>query len=128
MPRRFTSTYDRPRHARALRQGVSKTEARLWSKLRGAQLGASFRRQHPIGPWFADYCCVPLRLVVEVDGPLHDLARDAGRNADLAKRGYDVLRFTVQQVDEAFDAVIEAIYSEVQQRLLAREIEGGMRG
>jgi very-short-patch-repair endonuclease len=127
MPRQFSNIYDRPRRARALRRSVSKTGARLWPKMRGAQLGAPFRRQHPIGPWFADYCCVPLRLVVEVDGPLHDLARDACRDADLKERGYTVLRFTAHQVDEKLDAVIEAIYAEVQQRLLLRNVEKGMR-
>jgi very-short-patch-repair endonuclease len=89
---------------------------------------APFRRQHPIGSWFADYCCVPLKLVVEVDGPLHDLTHDARRDADLKEQGYSVLRFSVQQVDEAFDAVMESIYSEIQLRLLQQEAESRTRG
>jgi very-short-patch-repair endonuclease len=56
-----------------------------------------------------------------------NLARDACRDADLKERGCTVLRFTALQVDERFDAVIEAIYSEVQRRLLARDIEARTR-
>ena len=43
--------------ARDLRQSASKTELKLWPHLRNKNLGYSFRRQHPIGPHFADYYC-----------------------------------------------------------------------
>ena len=106
--------------AQKLRRETTKTEKRLWPRLRDGQLGAPFRRQHVIGKDFVDYCCVPLRLVVEVDGPLHDLARDAARDARLAGRGFDVLRFGVQHVDRDFEGVIATIHDAVQIRLRPR--------
>ena len=107
--------------ARGLRRDASKTERRLWPHLRGSAMGAPFRRQHPIGRDFVDYCCVPLRLVVEVDGPAHDAGRDSLRDARLAASGYDVLRFSVQEMDENFEGVVSTIYDAIQVRLMARE-------
>ncbi len=105
--------------ARKLRRNVTKTERRLWPHLRNDALGAPFRRQHVIGPDFVDYCCVPLSLVVEIDGPTHDLARDSLRDARLAKHGFDVLRFSVQEMDENLEGVVSTIYDAVQLRLMA---------
>jgi very-short-patch-repair endonuclease len=95
---------------------VSKTEARLWLHLSGSKLGVPFRRQHPIGPYFADYYCAPCRLVVEVDGPDHDIRHDVRRDAFMAVRGIKVLRFGVQAVKENMDGVVDAIYRAVQER------------
>ena len=64
----FAHTREQTGFARKLRRMVSRTERRLWPHLRANQMGAPFRRQHPIDRYFADYCCVPLKLVVEVDG------------------------------------------------------------
>ncbi|HVY88008.1 MAG TPA: DUF559 domain-containing protein [Hyphomonadaceae bacterium] len=109
--------------AQKLRRGASKTERRLWPHLRNSQLGAAFRRQHVIDGVFVDYCCVPLKLVVEVDGPLHDAARDSIRDANLGELGFEVLRFSVQEIDENLDGVVSTIYGVVQMRLHARRIE-----
>lgn len=83
-------------------------------------MGAPFRRQHVIGEDFVDYCCVTLGLVIEVDGPLHDLARDSMRDTRLAKRGYEVMRFSVQEMDENLTGVVDTIYGRVQMKLLER--------
>ena len=107
--------------ARKLRREVSKTEKRLWPHLRDGQMGASFRRQHVIGDDFVDYCCVTLKLVIEVDGPLHDPVRDAVRDARLARRGYDVLRFGVQEIDTNLQGVVSTIYDAVRMRLLGQK-------
>src|SRR4051794_2669253 len=58
--------------ARQLRRMPTPTEALLWEKLRRNQLGYKFRRQFPIGPFIVDFICLARRLVVEVDGPIHD--------------------------------------------------------
>ena len=107
--------------ARKLRRNVSKTERRLWPYLKNDALGAPFRRQHLIGADFVDYCCVPLGIVVEIDGPTHDLARDSQRDARLGEHGFDVLRFSVQEMDENLEGVVSTIYDAVQLRLLAIE-------
>jgi very-short-patch-repair endonuclease len=71
-------------------------EGKLWQVLRKAEL--HFRRQAPFGPYVVDFVCHTHRLIVEVDGGIHDLprvaARDAEREAWLTGRGYRVMRFS----------------------------------
>jgi very-short-patch-repair endonuclease len=102
------------RIARDLRRGMNRTEWRVWIRLRGRQVeGAKFRRQHPIGPYFADFYCPASRLVVEVDGPLHGddvpTAYDQRRTAWLEADGYHVIRFLASEVDDDLDAVVDGI-------------------
>jgi very-short-patch-repair endonuclease len=106
--------------ARKLRRNVSQTEKRLWPHLRDSALGAPFRRQHVIGDYFVDYCCVPMRLIIEIDGPSHDLGRDSSRDAWLAANGFEVLRFSVQEIDENLEGVVSTIYDAVQLKLQRR--------
>ena len=91
---------------------MSKTERKLWMRLRGRRLrGAKFRRQVPIGPYYADFACLPEKLVVEVDGEHHDGQRvyDATRDRWLRDHGYRVLRFWASEVDEDLDVIVTAI-------------------
>jgi very-short-patch-repair endonuclease len=106
--------------ARKLRKQTSRTERKLWPHLSRSALGAPFRRQHVIDGYFADYCCVPLKLVIEIDGPMHDSVRDSKRDARLSAQGFDVLRFSVQEVDDNLEGVVSTIHQEVQLRLLAK--------
>ena len=103
---RFSRTREKTSFARELRRRVTKSEARLWLFLRASALGVPFRRQHPVGPYFADYCCVPLKLIVEVDGDGHDAARDARRDAFMEAEGFTVLRFSANEVTESIDGVV----------------------
>lgn len=101
--------------ARELRRQQTPIEAKLWRKLRDGQLlGFKFRRQHPIGPYVADFCCEEVRLVVEVDGNTHvdQMEYDEVRTAYLGKVGYRVMRVTNQEVLKNMDGVLEAILSE----------------
>src|SRR5260370_41101754 len=67
--------------ARRLRENQTDVENKLWSQLRGRQLnGVKFRRQHPIGPFVVDFCCVERGLVVELDGGQHARTRRCGTN------------------------------------------------
>jgi very-short-patch-repair endonuclease len=102
----------RDQHAQELRREMSGTEWRLWYRLRSRQLlGHKFRRQVPIGPYFADFACLEARLVVEVDGEHHgdQLVYDARRDHSLGELGFRVLRFWVVEVDENIEGVIETI-------------------
>ena len=58
-----------------------------------------------------DFVCLRRQLVVEVDGPVHDkrLGADARRSAWLGSLGYQVLRFTADQVNENVEGVVEEI-------------------
>jgi adenine-specific DNA-methyltransferase len=82
--------------------------------LRGGRLwGCKFRRQHPIGPYFADFVCLEIGLVVELDGGQHNDERgrhqDAVRSDLLVGYGLEVLRFWDNDVLRETDAVIAVI-------------------
>jgi len=98
--------------ARELRRNSTKTETLLWAQLRDRRLnGYKFRRQHPIGPFFADFACIEHRLVVELDGESHDWTyeRDAARARVLARDGYRVLRIPNEEVRTNLDGVVQTI-------------------
>jgi very-short-patch-repair endonuclease len=94
-----------------MRKNPTAAERELWKHLRKDRLaGLHFRRQHPIGPYIVDFCCVPKRLVVELDGYFHAdperAARDETRTVRLRAAGYRVLRF---RNSEDFADVLAAI-------------------
>ena len=87
---------------RELRNRPTEAEHLLWYQLRGAQLdGRKFRRQHGIGPYIVDFYCPEEKLVIELDGDIHDepevKARDVIREAYLVGEGLKVLRFGNEQ-------------------------------
>jgi very-short-patch-repair endonuclease len=98
--------------ARQLRRNSTPAEKLLWARLRNHQLNSlKFRRQHPLGQFIADFCCPACRVIVEVDGLIHQLhsEHDADRTQHFEKFGYQVLRFTNAQVEQDIDAVLTAI-------------------
>ena len=87
-------------------------EAILWSMLRNRQLdGWTFRRQAPVAGAIADFACHEIRLIIELDGGVHDLheARDAERDNRLRKASYEVLRFRNGDFSRNPAVVTEAI-------------------
>ena len=100
--------------ARRLRQTRTSSEDWLWQFLRGRQRrGKKFRRQHPLGVYFADFYCVEAKLVIEVDGePHHTPAgqqKDEARDAWMSGQGIEVLRFGGFQVENETEQVLEII-------------------
>jgi very-short-patch-repair endonuclease len=98
--------------ARKMRQEPTKAEKHLWLHLRRKQLGGyKFRRQHPIGPYIVDFCCVEKMLIVEADGDVHAFqeSNDRERTKWLEEAGYRVLRFTNQNILQQAEAVLETI-------------------
>ena len=98
--------------SRRLRRDQTDAEGRLWTRLRARQVGgAKFRRQHPIGGFIADFCCVERGLVVELDGGQHtaQAKKDQRRSDALERCGYWVLRFWDNEVLTDTDAVLERI-------------------
>ncbi len=100
--------------ARALRKGQTDAEALLWSRLRNRQLfGLKFRRQHPLGRYFADFACVEIGLVIELDGGQHTepavIDYDTRRKEEMAGMGFQTLRFWDNDVLKEIDAVMEQI-------------------
>ena len=83
--------------ARDLRRRMTPAEHILWQALRGNRLdGLHFRRQQIIGAFIADFYCHAARLVVEVDGPIHQQQLDYDRERDqiLAAHGLRIAHFT----------------------------------
>jgi len=98
--------------ARAMRHKPTPAEAKLWESLRGSRLnGFNFRRQHAIGIYFVDFYAPAAKLIVEVDGPVHEsqIERDAERQSYLEAGRYRVIRFTNEQVLTQIDSVLGAI-------------------
>jgi len=105
--------------ARQMRHDPTPAEQVLWQALRGRGLnGLKFRRQHAIGRLIADFYCREARLLVEVDGSVHDYSgeQDAIRQQFLESLGLVILRFSNQQVLTDLDAVLERIEAEVEPR------------
>jgi very-short-patch-repair endonuclease len=106
--------------ARRLRRDATEAEKALWAMLRDDALGVRFRRQHPIPPHFADFACVLLKLVIEVDGGRHGGAADAVRDATLAARGWRMLRYWNNDVLSNRDGVATDIRRVVVELIAAR--------
>ena len=81
---------------------MSLPEVLLWRLLRPRPHGVKFRRQHPIGDYVCDFFCAEQRLIVEIDGSVHDMGdrpeRDIVREARLRKAGYDIVRIPAADV------------------------------
>ena len=88
-------------------------ERRLWRALRELPTESRFRRQHPIGPYVVDFACPSRKLAIELDGGQHALRpeRDALRTAELARRGYRVIRFWNNDVLTNADGVLSLLQS-----------------
>jgi very-short-patch-repair endonuclease len=92
-------------------------EIRLWQLLRDRNLKQyKFRRQHPLGPYIANFICLDRRLVIEIDGGQHQeqAPYDAKRTSDLEAGGYRMLRFWDNDVLLKTSDVMEAIYQALQ--------------
>ena len=84
----------------------------MWKHLRNRQLyNYKFRRQFPIEPYIADFACLELKLIIELDGGQHAnrINYDEQRSLFLEKRGFKVIRFWNNDVIENTEGVLEAI-------------------
>jgi 5-methyltetrahydrofolate--homocysteine methyltransferase len=100
--------------ARRNRKEPTAEERRLWERLRDRKLeGAKFRRQGRIGPYIVDFVCLEAKLIIEIDGPLHELPerveKDLERQRWLENEGYRVFRFKDKQVRDDIDRVLKTI-------------------
>jgi very-short-patch-repair endonuclease len=96
------------------RQHSTTAEALLWQALKGKQLqGRKFRRQHSIENYIADFYCASAKLVIELDGEVHDetISRqnDQVRDERLEQLGFKVLRFRNEAVTESLALVLQTI-------------------
>jgi very-short-patch-repair endonuclease len=104
--------------ARTMRREPTSAEAALWEALRDRKLaGARFRRQQPSGRFIVDFYCAEARLILEVDGPIHEQTSetDAARERSLAAAGFHMLRFTNHAVLKTKPQVLRQIAAFLQQ-------------
>ena len=99
--------------AQQMRHEPTPAEDALWQRLRNRRLDVKFRRQYTIERFIADFVCLEHRLIIEVDGEIHEhqQAYDALRQTFLEAQGFRVLRFTNGDVLQSPDAVLEVISS-----------------
>ena len=105
--------------SRVLRKKQTPAEQHLWQYLRKQQLaGYRFRRQHPLGRYIADFVCLDKKLIIEVDGKIHDSQKEADqqRTDVLNDLGYQVIRFKNEAVLVETANVITQITSSLAQR------------
>ena len=102
--------------ARQFRKEPTKSENILWQALRGKKLdGHKFRRQQPIGNFIVDFYNSPHRLVVEIDGSIHNsqVELDQARQEILEQIGLNVLRVNAEEVEKNLPKVLEIIREKI---------------
>ena len=99
------------RFAREMRKDPTEAEEKLWQQLRGYTTGGRIRRQHAIDTFIVDFVSLPKCLVIEVDGGIHDdqQAEDAARTERLNELGFDLIRFTSEEVLTDLPRVVDTI-------------------
>src|SRR5271168_2960217 len=113
MPHAVVSERQRGR-AKQLRQAMTRAETLLWRYLKANRIdGLGFRRQVPIRNYIADFVCLSVKLIVELDGESHDFEErqkaDQNRDTFFASEGFQVLRFTNEQVTSNLEGVVGVI-------------------
>ena len=102
------------KRAREMRQNVSHPERAMWRLLKPFRdRGFHFRRQVPLGKYYADFACHGEKLVIEVDGDGHVVGsgpeHDKERDAYIRGREFEVLRFSNRDVLNNPKGVFEVI-------------------
>jgi very-short-patch-repair endonuclease len=106
-------------NARELRRSMPPTERRLWHHVRAKQVNeARFRRQVAIDPYIADFACLDLKLIIELDGSQHSdaIAYDEARTQLLERLGFRVLRFSNRDVFRDLPVVLDAIWQAAEEQ------------
>ncbi len=96
------------KNAKHLRRRMTDAERKLWYALRDRRFhGWKFRRQHPVGPYIADFACIEAQLIIEVDGGQHaNSTTDAPRTQYLEAQGFRVIRLWNPDVLKNLDGVL----------------------
>ena len=112
--------------AEELRKNMTHADLLMWGILKGNQLGVKFRRQHPVSFYIVDFYCHELKLVIEVDGSIHNVEEnkrnDVIRENDLKDLGLKIVRFTNKEVLQNSDLIMEKMQETV------RDLQSPFRG
>jgi cyclase len=98
---------------------MTAAEKIVWERLSRNELGVRIRRQHPISKYVADYYCHELKLVIEIDGEIHNTKEniecDINREVTLNEFGIEIIRFTNDAVINEMEAVIEKLQKKIKE-------------
>ncbi len=111
------------RRAKELRENQTPPEVVFWSRVRAHRLrGLKFKRQHPIGPYVADFYCAAAAMVIELDGSTHmtRAAQDRARDEWMHERGIFVLRIPVWKLSKDPDWIVGRVGRIALDRIAAR--------
>jgi len=112
--------------ARELRNKLTPAEQVFWLRLKEHLPKYKFRRQHPMSIYIVDFYCHKLKLVIEIDGSVHDSEEaklnDEKRQNDLETLNLIVIRFTNNQVKNEIELVIEKISSTIEKITANKEL------
>ena len=106
--------------ARGMRQSPTHAEGLLWKRLRKKRLGGfRFRSQHIIHSFIVDFYCPQAKLVIEIDGSVHDNQQeyDQEREKILEIFGYQIVRFKNAQIKTELESVLARIYNACKTRI-----------
>ena len=107
--------------ANNLRKQMTKAEACLWKYALRARMrrGYQFRRQRPVSNYIADFMCMELKLIIEVDGFTHQhdevIAKDEIRQRNLEDAGFIIIRFEDDIVLNHINTVIQEIDDKIEE-------------
>ncbi|MFT5891790.1 MAG: very-short-patch-repair endonuclease [Dokdonia sp.] len=101
------ATPDKFAFANQLRSNLTPEEAKLWEYLKTRPFNFKFRRQHPFGDYILDFYCHKAKLVIEVDGKIHDYQKeyDNDRTDIIKEYGITVIRYTNKEVSTRFENI-----------------------
>jgi very-short-patch-repair endonuclease len=102
------------RIAALLRKNPTKAEEILWERLRNNQIeGVHFRRQHPFNRYIPDFYANEVKLVIELDGSIHEEKSiqfsDADRELNLKMHSLYIIRYSNEDVYKSENEVVEDI-------------------
>ncbi len=102
-------------NARDNRKSPTEAEEKFWQSVRNSNLGFKFRRQHAIGRFIVDFVCIEKKLVVEIDGAIHDSQKkeDEERTLIIQDAGFKVIRFSNEEVLKNLEVVLQEIRMEL---------------
>jgi len=119
-------------NAKALRNRLTDAERLLWEQINAKKLGVKFRRQHPISFFIADFYCHEKKLIIELDGSIHNvkevLENDLQRQAAIEAFEIKVIRFKNEEIYKNLNKVLEKIKEAMQAEQFAVPHLGGGGG
>jgi very-short-patch-repair endonuclease len=100
-----------------LRQNATPAEEKLWEELRANKLGVKFKRQHSIGGYILDFYCAEKKLIIELDGEVHNTKEakeyDEVRDKFFKELGYATVRFSNKAIEHDRLNVLKILKSQI---------------